>query len=53
MPQDDQRPPVSPRQWAPWITDPDPPQQPMTPEQMKRAAERAREFMIRNGQLER
>jgi hypothetical protein len=49
----DDRQVLTPRQWAPWITDPDPPQRPMTPEQMKRAAERVRELMIRNGMLER
>jgi hypothetical protein len=27
----------SPGQWAPWISDPDPPEEPMTPEQSKAA----------------
>jgi hypothetical protein len=28
---------LSPVQWAPWISDPDPPEEPMTPEQSKAA----------------
>ena len=37
--------PTSPGQWAPWITDPDPPEKPMTPEASKAAAKKAAEFM--------
>jgi hypothetical protein len=47
------RPALTPRQWAPHITDPDPPARPMTAEQMKRAAQLAKELMIRKGLLKR
>ena len=35
----------SPAQWAPWISDPDPPEEPMTPEQSKTAAKSIKELM--------
>jgi hypothetical protein len=37
---------VGPGQWAPWITDPDPDEEPMTPEEMKRAAEGVAKLML-------
>jgi hypothetical protein len=36
---------VGPGQWAPWIEDPDPPEEPMTPEQSKKAAEGVAKLM--------
>jgi hypothetical protein len=35
----------SPGQWAPWISDPDPPEEPMTPEQSKAAALATRDLV--------
>jgi hypothetical protein len=35
----------SPGQWAPWISDPDPPEPPMTPEQSKAAAKATRDLV--------
>ena len=35
----------SPGQWAPWIDDPDPPMEPMTDEQLTRAAKGIKELM--------
>jgi hypothetical protein len=35
----------SPGQWAPWIDDPDPPEEPMTQEAMDRAAEATKRRM--------
>ena len=36
---------LSPGQWAPWISDPDPPEKPMTPEESKAAAQKVMERM--------
>ena len=32
-------------QWAPWISDPDPPEEPMTPEQSKAAAKATKDLV--------
>jgi hypothetical protein len=40
---------LRPRNWAPHLSDPDPPQKPMTAEQSKEAARRAHELMVRKG----
>jgi hypothetical protein len=36
---------VGPGQWAPWITDPDPPEEPMTPEQLAAFSKGIKELM--------
>jgi hypothetical protein len=36
---------VGPGQWAPWISDPDPPEEPMTPEQSKAAAKATKDLV--------
>lgn len=36
---------VGPGQWAPWISDPDPPEEPMTDEQSKAAARATRDLV--------
>jgi hypothetical protein len=40
--------PNSPGQWAPWITDPDPPEKPMSPKELASFAKKAAEFMRLN-----
>ena len=40
---------LSPRNWAPHLSDPDPPQPEMTAEQSKEAARRAHDLMVRKG----
>src|SRR5262245_4480315 len=42
--------PSEPPQYAPWSTDPDPPLQPMTPEQAREAVRRVKELTQRKGQ---
>ena len=37
----------SPGQWAPWIDDPDPPEEPMSDEQLEKLAEGAKAFLER------
>jgi hypothetical protein len=40
---------LNPRNWAPHLSDPDPPQPEMTAEQSKEAARRAHDLMVRKG----
>jgi hypothetical protein len=42
---------LSPRHYAPHLYDPDPPQEPMTPEQSKRFAQNVKALMIAKGYL--
>lgn len=35
----------SPGQWAPWISDPDPPAEPMTPEQLQKMSDGVKELL--------
>ena len=42
---------LSPRNYAPHLSDPDPPQAPMTPLQSKLAAQKVRELMLAKGYL--
>jgi hypothetical protein len=44
---DDSNRSVGPGQWAPWISDPDPPEPPMTDEQMTAAARAVKDLVLR------
>jgi hypothetical protein len=43
----------SPGQWAPWIDDPDPPEEPMSDEQLEKLAEEAKAFLERKRRQQR